>query len=125
MPLVIGQKVWLLRRHITTTRPSSKLDVRKLGPFPIIGQVGSSAYRLGLPSSIKIYHVFHVSLLDPHVANTFQGRVVGIPPPIQVDGVPEFEVRSWIREFGAANFRTSWIGWATMHLTVRGSRQMH
>ena len=93
-PLVIGQKVWLLRRHISTARPSSKLDVRRLGPFPIIGQVGSSAYRLGLPSSIRIHPVFHVSLLEPHVANTFPGRVVDIPPPIQVDGVPEFEVQA-------------------------------
>ena len=70
-PLVIGQKVWVLRRHISRARPSSKLDVRRLGPFPIIGQVGSSSYRLELPSSIKIHHVFHVSLLEPHVANTF------------------------------------------------------
>ena len=29
--LVVGQKVWLLRRHVHTTRPSSKLDVRRLG----------------------------------------------------------------------------------------------
>ena len=48
-PLVIGQKVWVLRRHISIARPSSKLDVRRLGPFPIIGQVGSSAYRLRSP----------------------------------------------------------------------------
>ena len=92
-PLAIGQKVWLLRRHVTTTRPSSKLDVRRLGPFPIIGQVGSSSYRSGLPSSIKIHLVFHVSLLEPHVANTFPRRLVDIPPPIEVDGVPEFEVQ--------------------------------
>ena len=92
--LVIGQKVWLLRRHITTSRPSSKLDVRRLGPFPIIGQVGSSSYRLGFPSSIKIHPVFHVSLMEPHIANTFPGRVVDIPPPIEVDGIPEFEVQA-------------------------------
>ena len=29
--LVVGQKVWLLRRHISTTRPLAKLDVRRLG----------------------------------------------------------------------------------------------
>ena len=92
-PLVIGQKVWLLRRHMSTAQPSSKLDVRRLEPFHIVGQVGSSAYRLGLPSSIKIHLVFHVSLLEPHVANTVPRRVVDIPPPIQVDGVPEFEVQ--------------------------------
>ena len=90
--LVPGQKVWLLRRNISTTRPSSKLDVRRLGPFAIIGPVGSIAYKLNPPPSIHIHPVFHVSLLEPHVANTFPGRVVEAPLPIEVDGEPEFEV---------------------------------
>ena len=90
--LVQGQKVWLLRRHVATTRPSSKLDVRRLGPFPILEQIGSFAFRLELPPSMHIHPVFHVSLLEPHVANTFLGRVVDPPLPIQVDGLPEFEV---------------------------------
>ena len=66
--LIPGQKVWLLRRNISTTRPSSKLDVRRLGPFNVIGQVGTSAYRLALPPSMHIHPVFHVSLLEPHVS---------------------------------------------------------
>ena len=86
--------MWLLRRNFSTTRPSSKLDVRRLGPFAIIGSVGSSAYRLELPPSMHIHPVFHVSLLEPHVPNTFPGRVVEVPLPIQVDGLPEFEVNS-------------------------------
>ena len=92
--LVPGKKVWLLRRHVATTRPSSKLDVRRLGPFAILDQIGNSVYRLKLPPSIRIHPVFHVSLLEPHVANTFLGRVVPAPLPIQVDGLPEFVVAS-------------------------------
>ena len=91
--LLPGQKVWLLRRHVSTTRPSSKLDVRRLGPFAVIGPIGKSAYRLDLPLSMKIHPVFHVSLLEPHVKNKFRGRVVEVPLPIQVDGLQEFEVR--------------------------------
>ena len=90
--LVRGQKVWLLRRHISTRRPSSKLDVRRLGPYPIIGPIGKFAYKLMLPSSMKIHPVFHVSLLELQVANTFLGRVVPPPLPTKVDGLPEFEV---------------------------------
>ena len=74
--LIPGQKVWLLRRHIKTTRPSPYLDVRRLGPFSVIGQTGTSAYRLALPPSMHIHPMFHVSLLEPHVANTFPDRVV-------------------------------------------------
>ncbi|RXW13329.1 hypothetical protein EST38_g12526 [Candolleomyces aberdarensis] len=33
------QLVWLLRRNIRTTRPSLKLDHRRLGPYPIIREV--------------------------------------------------------------------------------------
>ena len=92
-PFLPGQKVWLMRRHIATIRSCSKLDVRRLGPFAIIGPVGTSSFRLALPASMQIHPVFHVSLLEPHVANTFPNRGEKIPPPIQVDGFPEFEVR--------------------------------
>ena len=92
--LVSGQKTWLLRRHVSTTRPSLKLDVRRLGPFAILDQIGNSAFRLRMPPSMKIHPVFHISLLEPHVANTFPGRVVPVPLPIQVDGLSKFEVAS-------------------------------
>ena len=91
--LLPGHKVWLLRRNISTTRPSSKLDVRRLGPFAIIGPVGTSSFRLDLPPSMHIHPVFHVSLLEPHIANTFPGRIQKIPPPVHIHGFPEFEVR--------------------------------
>ena len=111
---VPGQKVWLLRRHISTTRPSSKLDVRRLGPFSIIAQVGTSAFRLDLPSSMHIHPVFHVSLLEKHVANTFPDRVVVPPPPLHVDGLPEFEVRAILdsRFFrGKIQYLVDWVGY--------------
>ena len=87
-----GTKVWLLY-DISTIRPSSKLDVRRLGPFTIIGQVGTSSFRLDLPSSMNIHPVFLVNLLEPHVANPFPGRIEQIFLPIQVDVLLEFEVR--------------------------------
>ena len=73
--LLPGAKVWLLRCNIGTIRPSSKLDVRRLGTFSVIGPVGTSSYRLDLPRAMQIHPVFHVSLLEPHVANTFPGRI--------------------------------------------------
>ena len=109
-----GQKVWLLRRHISTARPSSKLDVRRLGPFTIIGQVGSSAFHLDLPPSMQVHPIFHVSLLEPHVPNKFLGRVMASPPPLHVNGIPEFEVQSvldskfWYRKL---YYFVDWVGY--------------
>lgn len=90
----IGSKVWLSRRFITTKRPSSKLDYTKLGPFEVIDKVGTRAFRLKLPETMKIHPVFHVSLLEPFVESTIPGRILAPPPVIEVDGVEEYEVEN-------------------------------
>jgi transposase InsO family protein len=61
-----GDWVWLLRRNITSTRPSGKLDYKKLGPFRIDSALGNKVYRLILPADLSRLHpVFHTSLLLP------------------------------------------------------------
>ena len=88
----IGDKVWLLRRHLKTHRPSDKLDYRRLGPFIVCKQINEVAYRLELPPSMKIHPVFHVSLLEPYKESTIPGRLQAPQPPIEIDGEEEFEV---------------------------------
>lgn len=92
MEFNVGDQVWLLTKNIRTTRPSKKLDYRRLGPFKIIQKVGNVAYKLELPPSMKIHNVFHVSLLEPTIKNKFQGRIQEPPPPVEVEGDEEFEV---------------------------------
>jgi transposase InsO family protein len=90
-----GDKVWLLRRNIRTSRPSQKLDVKKMGPFPIREVVGEAklAYRLELPPQMRIHDVFHVSLLEPYRENQLEGRVQEAPLPEIVEGEEEWEVK--------------------------------
>ena len=45
----IGDRAWLLRRHIKTIRPCEKLDYRRLGSFRIIGKINDVAF-------VSIYH---------------------------------------------------------------------
>ncbi len=65
----VGDKVWLLIKNITTTRPCAKLDYKRLRPFKIAKFVGLVACQLELPPQFKIHYVFHVSLLEPYHEN--------------------------------------------------------
>lgn len=92
--LKVGDSVWLLNRNITSSRPSKKLDYRKLGPYPIVRQISAVVFELLLPPTLKLHPVFHVSLLEPYIANTIPGRYLPPESPVIVDGVPEFEVQA-------------------------------
>ena len=45
----IGDRVWLLRQHIKTTRSCDKLDYQRLGPFHIYGKINDVTFLLDLP----------------------------------------------------------------------------
>src|SRR5208282_4039196 len=60
-----GDKVYLSRRNIKTKKPSSKLDCKKLGLFKIRRKISDSNYELILLPGIKLYPIFHISLLEP------------------------------------------------------------
>ena len=45
----------------------SKLAPRYCGPFEILEKIGPMAYQLALPPTIKVYNVFHVSILKKYV----------------------------------------------------------
>jgi len=77
-------------------RPTRKLGPKKIGPFKIIKVVSDTAYKLELPSNIKVHPVFHLSKLEKYYENPteFQTREFPRPPPIVIDNdhTPEFEV---------------------------------
>lgn len=90
--LDIGSSVWLLRKNIRTTRPSDKLDYKRLGPFKIKKKISTHAYRLDLPKTMKVHPVFHVSMLEPVASDPLPNQKKVTPPPIIVDGELEFHV---------------------------------
>ena len=80
-----------------TKRPSHKLLHRSLGPYKVIKIISEVAYKLDLPSSLKIHLVFHVSLLTQYHASDpgiFPDRTFPPPPPAILDTGPEYEVES-------------------------------
>lgn len=92
----IGDQVFLSSRNIRTTRPSRKNDYTHLGPFEVVSRVGSHAYRLNLPSSMRIHPVFHVSLLSKQSQDLpdIPGRTQAPPPPVEVNDEQHYEVES-------------------------------
>jgi hypothetical protein len=89
----VGDKVFVKAQFFRTTRPSKKLSEKFLGPYEIIAQPGTVSFTLKLPNSMRAVHpVFHVSMLEPAVANTIPNRVQPPPPPVSIDGESEFEI---------------------------------
>jgi hypothetical protein len=57
-----------LQKGIVRFGATRKLSLRYIGPLVIIARVGSLAYRLQLPNSMKgVYHVFHISMLRKYL----------------------------------------------------------
>ena len=65
--LEVGDKIYLLIQNFQITRPSKKLDHKKIGPFMIIAKPGPAIRKLQLLKNAKIYLVFNVALL--HLIN--------------------------------------------------------
>ena len=89
----VGEKVWLANKNFNSQRPSQKLDFKNIGPFTILAKLSDNTFKLELPTSMNRTHdVFHASLLEKHVPNTFVGRTVPPPLPVIVEDELEFEV---------------------------------
>jgi len=89
----VGNQVYVKAKYFRSTRPSKKLSEKNLGPYTIIAQVGSLSFTLRLPDSMHAVHpIFHVSQLELAIPNTIPDRIQPPPPPVKVDGEPEFEI---------------------------------
>jgi len=86
-----GDKVWLEGKnlHITGTR---KLLPWRYGPFTITEQIRPVAYKLELPSSMKIHDIFHTDLLMPYKETEQYGTPYTWPPPVINQGEEEYEI---------------------------------
>ena len=111
-----GDRVYLDASDIRTTRPSHKLSHRNLGPFEIVKAVGSHAYKLKLPHSMKLLHpVFPVVKLTIAPEDPIPGRRPRPPPPpVIVNGEQEWEVEEIINSRLFRNrfeYRVKWKGY--------------
>ena len=89
----VGDQVYVKAKYFRSTQPSKKLSEKNLGPYPIIAQVGTLSFTIHLPNSMHAVHpIFHVSQLEPTMPNIIPNRSQPPPPPVEVDGEPEYEI---------------------------------
>ena len=91
--------------------------MRHLGPFRILEAVesGNLAFRLELLASMgRIHPVFHASLLEPYRASSWADRLQELPPPVEVEGELEYEVREILdskMERRQLFYLVDWVGY--------------
>jgi len=89
----VGDKVFVKAQFFQTTQPSKKLSEKYLRPYEIIAQPGTLLFTLCLPESMcSVYPVFHVSMLEPVMSNTFSERTQLASAPVIIDGEPEYKI---------------------------------
>ena len=116
----VGDKVWLDARNISTTRPAKKLDDKWLGPYKITHKYSRNAYRLALPSTLKIHPTFHISLLRRFTPDAIATRAQAQapPPPVTREGHVEYEVEKILdsRFFRRRlKYKVAWKGYDRSH----------
>jgi len=110
--------VWLLPRNIKTTRPWKKLDYKKIGLFKVLARIGTSTYKLALPTSMAIQNTFHISLLEPYQDNWFPSQIKEPPLPIQIEGEDKYELDEIIHSqlhYNKLQYRAKWKGYSPEH----------
>jgi hypothetical protein len=92
----VGNKVLLSSVKINdpaqTNRPKKKLEPRYFGPFEVEQVVSPVAYKLKLPSTLKIHPVIHISFLKRYHESTSDFTRPIPPPPVIINEEPEYEV---------------------------------
>jgi hypothetical protein len=77
-----GNLIYLLRRNIKTIRLSDKLDLKKIGPFKVKRNIRDISFELELLLTIKIYFIFHFSLLEPAYPDISKSLAFKLDPEI-------------------------------------------
>jgi hypothetical protein len=78
-----GDLVYLLRRNIKIIKPSDKLNSKKIGPFKVKRNIRDINFEFKLSLTIRIYPVFHISLLEPAYPDTSKDLTPELDPKIQ------------------------------------------
>ena len=89
----VGDQVWLEGKNLQVTG-QRKLLPRRYGPYKITEKIGTVAYRLDIPETMKVHNVFHIDLLMPYKETEAYGTPFTRRPPIIDNKEEEYEVET-------------------------------
>ncbi|KAF8758925.1 hypothetical protein RHS01_02686 [Rhizoctonia solani] len=111
----IGEEAWLDAKNVNLKTLSPKLTEQHLGPFKVVEKISNHAYRLELPSTMRIHNVFYIGLLSK-VKRDDKRAFENQPPPVTIDGEEEYKVEG-ITDAKERNgkwfFRVKWKGYGS------------
>ena len=92
----------------------SKLSDVMIGPYTILEKIGTHAFKLDFPDTIKIHPVVHVSLIQKYHPNTIAGRIAPPPPPIMIANERAFETEEILKSrkyYSQLQYLIKWKGY--------------
>ena len=87
----VGDQVLLCTSHMHRSGAGRSLLLHFIGPHRVTKRIGTVAYELQLPASMKMHDVFHVSMLQPY-ASDWRHQ----PPPATSYLMGQWSLR-WVR----------------------------
>jgi hypothetical protein len=98
------------------TKRVKKFAPKFIGPFEVLQHVADGrAYRIDLPSHMRLHPTFHVSSLTPYVLDTASGRAQAVAKPDYfADGHHEFEVEAILDHRKVQRQLQYFVSWVVM-----------
>jgi len=89
----VDNKVFVKVQFFKTTWPSKKLSKKYFEPYKIIAQPDTLLLTLCFPKFMySIYPIFHVSMLEPTISNSFSKRTQLASALVIIDKKPKYKI---------------------------------
>ncbi|KAG9226459.1 hypothetical protein CCMSSC00406_0003338 [Pleurotus cornucopiae] len=76
----VGDKAFIFTDNLNTTRPSQKLEQKKIGPYEVVGVPTKNAVTLKIPKSLQIHPTISTHRTEKANQPTIPGQQVSPPP---------------------------------------------
>jgi Integrase core domain len=95
-PFTVGQKVWLNTQNMKMNY-HKKMALKREGLFKVEEVLGPVTYQLKLPTTWRIYNMFHAVLLKPYIETEVHGENFSRPILDILDGEAVYNVETILK----------------------------